>query len=72
MWSYAYLTMIVVLAPAVLDSQSGSAAGATFYSRLLLFVVIAVYGSIAVAVFDAFWLATSQRDDQQLPSSSAQ
>jgi len=55
MWSYAYLTMIVVLAPAVLDSQSGSAAGAAFYSRLLLFVVIAVYGSIAVAVFDAFW-----------------
>ncbi len=55
MWSYAYLTMIVVLAPALLDSQSGSAAGAAFYSRLLLFVVIAVYGSIAVAVFDAFY-----------------
>ncbi|RLA36672.1 MAG: hypothetical protein DRQ64_09950 [Gammaproteobacteria bacterium] len=64
MWSYAYLTMIVVLAPAVLDSQSGSAAGAAFYSRLFLFVVIAVYGSIAVAVFDAFWPATSQQDDR--------
>ncbi|MBQ0720457.1 MAG: DUF2955 domain-containing protein [Gammaproteobacteria bacterium] len=55
MWSYAFLTMIVILAPAVLDSQSGSAAGAAFYSRLFLFMVIAVYGSVAVAVFDAFW-----------------
>ena len=55
MWSYAYLTMVVVLAPAVLDSQGGSAAGSAFYSRVLLFVVIAVYGSIAIAVFDAFW-----------------
>lgn len=26
-----------------------------FYTRLFLFIVIAVYGSIAVAVFDAFW-----------------
>lgn len=59
MWSYAYLTMIVVLAPAVLDSQSGSAAGGAFYYRLLLFVVIAVYGSVAVAVFDAFWPSDS-------------
>jgi len=58
MWSYAYLTMIVVLAPALLDSQNGSAAGSAFYFRLFLFVVIAVYGSVAVAVFDAFWPAS--------------
>lgn len=64
MWSYAFLTMIVVLAPAVLDSQSGSAAGAAFYSRLFLFVVIAVYGSVAVAVFDVFFPATSRQDGQ--------
>ena len=57
MWSYAFTTMIIVLAPAVLDSQGGSAAGGAFYSRLFLFVVIAVYGSVAVAVFDAFWPA---------------
>ena len=56
--------MIVVLAPAVLDSQSGSAAGAAFYSRLFLFVVIAVYGSVAVAVFDVFFPATSRQDGQ--------
>ena len=38
-WTYAYLTMIVVLAPAVLDSYSGSAAGARFYDRLFIQVL---------------------------------
>jgi hypothetical protein len=54
-WSYAYLTLIVLLAPAVLDSPFGSDAGSAFWSRLFLFGVIAVYGTAAVAVFDAFW-----------------
>jgi hypothetical protein len=30
-------------------------ASSAFYSRLFLFIVIAIYGSTAVAVFDAFW-----------------
>jgi hypothetical protein len=55
MWSYAFLTMIIVLAPALLDGQSADGAGAEFYSRLILFIVIALYGTLAVAVFDAFW-----------------
>ena len=55
MVQYAYLTMIVILAPAVLDVAFGSAAGSAFWSRLLLFILIAVYGTVAVAVFDAFW-----------------
>ena len=55
MWSYAYLTMIVVLAPAVTDGFGSDGASSAFYTRLFLFIVIAVYGSIAVAVFDAFW-----------------
>jgi len=55
MWSYAFLTMIIVLAPALLDGQTADGAGAAFYSRLLLFIAIAFYGTIAVAVFDAFW-----------------
>jgi len=55
MWSYAYLTMIVVLAPAVMDGFGSDGASSAFYTRLFLFVVIAVYGSVAVAVFDAFW-----------------
>ena len=53
MWSYAFLTMIVILAPAVLDDPGG--AGVAFWSRLGLFMLIAIYGTVAVAVFDTFW-----------------
>jgi hypothetical protein len=52
MWSYALLTMIILLTPAI---TSGNAVSGAFYTRLALFVLIAVYGSISVAVFDAFW-----------------
>jgi hypothetical protein len=55
MWSYAFLTMIVILAPAVLDSPVSNSAGAAFWSRLWLIVLVAVYGTLAVRVFDAFW-----------------
>jgi hypothetical protein len=55
MWSYAFLTMVVILAPAALDSMTGSAAGAAFWSRLLLIAITAVYGSLAVIVFDRFF-----------------
>jgi hypothetical protein len=55
MATYAFLTMIVVLAPAVLDSPVSSDAESAFYSRLLLFVAIAVYGTLSVKVFDDFW-----------------
>ena len=61
-WSYAYLTMLVILAPAVLDSADG--AGAAFWSRLILFGLIALYGTTAVAVFDAFW-PKQNPDDQK-------
>lgn len=54
-WSYAFLTMIIVLAPAVLDSDFGSAAGVKFYDRLLMFGWATLYGVGAVYVFDAFW-----------------
>ena len=53
MWSYAFLTMMVILAPAVTDSADS--AGAAFWSRLILFMLIAVYGTVVVAVFDSFW-----------------
>lgn len=55
MWSYAFLTMIIVLAPALLDGQTSDGASSAFYSRLLLFIIIAIYGSVSIAVFDAFW-----------------
>ena len=54
-WSYGYLTMIVVLAPAVMDGFGSDGASSAFYLRLFLFIVVAIYGSTAVAVFDAFW-----------------
>jgi hypothetical protein len=52
MWSYALLTMMIVLTPALTGTGDASAA---FYARMGLFIVIAIYGTIAVAVFDTFW-----------------
>ena len=60
MWSYALLTMIILITPAVMDSQGGGTAGAAFYSRLMLFVVIAIYGTVSVTVFDTFWPGKSR------------
>jgi hypothetical protein len=54
-WSYAFLTMMIIIAPAVLDGPGSSGAGAAFWSRLGLIAVTAIYGTCAVAVFDAFW-----------------
>jgi hypothetical protein len=65
MVSYAYLTMIVILAPALLDGAGGSAAGAAFWSRMQLFVLIAVYGTLAVRVFDALWPARQDTAGEQ-------
>jgi hypothetical protein len=53
-WSYAYLTMIVILAPAVMDSASGAAAGVKFAERLVMFGGTTLYAVISVYVFDAF------------------
>ena len=54
-WSYGYLTMIVVLAPAVMDGQTGSSADAAFWSRLWMFVFATVYAIGSVFVFDTLW-----------------
>jgi hypothetical protein len=54
-WSYAFLTMIILVAPAVLDGIAGAPAGAAFWSRLVLVLVTSLYGSLAITVFDAFW-----------------
>ena len=53
-WSYGYLTMIVILAPAVMDSAGGSSANLAFWSRLLMFALATLYGVAAVYVVDAF------------------
>ena len=54
-WSYGYLTMIIILAPAVLDGTTGNTADGAFWSRLGMFFYATIYGVIAVSVFDAFW-----------------
>ena len=57
MWSYAFLTMVIILAPAVLDAPGSEGSGAAIWSRVWLFMLIALYGTTAVAVFNAFWPA---------------
>lgn len=52
-WSYAYLTMIVILAPAVMDGIGGAPAGAKFWDRLGMFLGTALYAVFAVYVTDA-------------------
>ena len=63
-WSYGYLTMIVVLAPAVLDTQTGAAAGDAFWSRLEMFIWATIYGTGAVFVFDALWSRKSADESE--------
>ena len=58
-WSYAFLTMIVILAPAVMDSIAGGPAAAKSFDRLIMFVGTAFYAVIAVYVTDAIRPATS-------------
>ena len=53
-WSYAFLTMIVLIAPAVLDGPGGSDASASFYSRLGMMIGATIYSAVAVRVYDAF------------------
>ena len=71
MVQYAYLTMIVILAPAVLDSTGGGSAGSAFWSRLMLFVLIAVYGTLAVWVFDALWPEKAPSKSAEEPAEAA-
>jgi hypothetical protein len=52
-WSYAYLTMLVILGPAVMDT-SGADAGAKFNDRLIMFILATLYAVIAVNIVDAF------------------
>ncbi len=64
-WSYGYLTMIVILAPAVMDTSSGSSADAAFWSRLSMFALATAYGVAAVYVVDAFRLPHAGRRSEQ-------
>jgi hypothetical protein len=66
--SYGYLTLIVVLAPAVLDGMAGGSADSRFWQRLLMFVGATAYGVSAVYVFDAFWPAEGGSSKRENPN----
>jgi hypothetical protein len=53
-WSYAFLTMIVLIAPAVLDGAGSSSASVSFYSRLGMMFAATLYSVMAVRIYDAF------------------
>ena len=53
-WSYAFLTMIVLIAPAVMDGSGGSSASVSFYSRLGMMFAATLYSVLALRVYDAF------------------
>lgn len=55
MWYYAFLTMIIILAPTVGGAASGKGAAGGFWLRQMYFLALALYSSFAVAAFDAFW-----------------
>ncbi len=53
-WSYAFLTMIVLIAPAVLDGPGGSTASVGFYNRMGMMFAATLYSVMAVRIYDAF------------------
>jgi hypothetical protein len=69
-WSYGYLTMIVILAPAVMDTAGGSAANLAFVSRLLMFALATLYGIAAIYIVDAFRPAKAATAGEPRPDES--
>jgi hypothetical protein len=55
MWYYAFLTMIIILAPTVGGAAAGKSAVGGFWLRQMYFLALALYSWFAVAAFDAFW-----------------
>jgi len=49
-WSYGFVTMLIILGPVVLDS--GDAAGARFFDRIFMFSLATIYSVVAVWIFD--------------------
>ena len=60
-WSYGYLTMLVILAPAVMDSVGGDSASLKFWDRMIMFGGTTLYAVVAVYVADAFRPAKIRR-----------
>jgi hypothetical protein len=54
-WSYAFLTMLVIIAPSLTDGVGSDAATVKFFDRIMMMGWATLYGVAAVYVFDAFW-----------------
>ena len=54
-WSYGYLTMLVIIGPTVMDTSGSVAAGIKFFDRLSMMLWATVYAMAAISIFDAFW-----------------
>lgn len=52
-WSYGYLTMLVILAPAL--GADDTNASIKFFDRMIMFAGTTLYSVVVVYVFDAFW-----------------
>ena len=52
-WSYGYLTMLAILAPAL--GADDTSAAIKFWDRMQMFVWTTLYSVAVVYVFDAFW-----------------
>jgi hypothetical protein len=59
-FSYAFVTMLIILGPAVLDS--GDAAGGRLVERILMFAGATLYAVFAVRVFDALVMPRAQTE----------
>lgn len=68
MWSYAYLTMLIILAPSVLDTPISDGAQSAFWMRFFLIMLVAVWGSVTVTIFDAFCPEAGEKLAQSNPS----
>jgi hypothetical protein len=53
-WSYGYMTMLILLAPAVMDSIGGASASVKFWDRIIMFAAATIYAVAAVYIVDAF------------------
>lgn len=63
MWSFAFMTMIIILAPALGSEAFGASAAERFWTRQLQFIGVALYGTFAVAAFNALWPGKQERSD---------
>jgi len=55
MWSFAFWTMFIILAPTVGSAAWETSAAERFWARQLQFMGVAFYGTFAVAVFNVIW-----------------